>query len=603
MSVVQAALMQKGVSLIPIALPPAEERVRREARFATPGERRDRYHLPHSLESASPVGYRTRPSLTRAEAALAATLLSLEPPTAFVEGPSPTEQELFEEASLGIMSARQSTNYRGHRQVTLGPDDSALAASALRQLKHLEGPVLENAAYTHLALSRPYRTPFTFLLTFIGHQPVKSLVTVAQRAWGKRVHHDDDIPTIGFLQHLHVGIWADAVERAALLASGGTRRANVLMAPFSGPERLTENAKAVAELEALAGLTWADRRAGWRLAFVAQVGAVPERSPIDAPLCRKLGATLLSLRSERIQPGVNAEAKAAPKWQARQQMDVPEPLTEMAGRAAFNAFSRWTGLPREKAKELLLLDRIDVLTPNGKQRLREVRKELEYVTDQVVANLPLWADLPTGKALSRNAARGRKAFALAGQRIYVGGLPRKDLQAAGVGFLHAVRAFGAAASRSALTCELSGCIDLPPDCDLLAGTCLMAGPVNQNDIGKQFYGLKDLLEGAHPDRDATALLVWTLKAKTISDPIGNEEQLLNADHQGALVDLRPGPHEVVQLRRHDELVPMRERDGRVNTERAFADVGNFVQSPDGQDVPGNRGSAWPEAWRTERPWA
>ena len=38
--------------------------------------------------------------------------LSLPRPTAFVEGPECTDQELFEESSLGILSARQSTNFR-----------------------------------------------------------------------------------------------------------------------------------------------------------------------------------------------------------------------------------------------------------------------------------------------------------------------------------------------------------------------------------------------------------------------------------------------------------------------------------------------------------
>lgn len=593
--------MQKPIDLLPIPPPPQAQRARRAARFATEGERRGRYHLPELLDSGSPVGFRTRVALSASEAREAAALLSLAPPTAFVPGAQPTEGELFEEASLGVLSARQSTNYRGHEQVTLGPADSERLAAILRRLKHVE-PVLDGAAYTHVGLSRPYRTPFTFLLTFIGHKPGVSLLTVPKRAWDKRFHHADDIPTIGYLQHLHVGIWADAMERAALLASGGQRRANVLLAPFSGPERQAENASVLAEIEALVGLSPEKRARGWRVCLVAQVGAVAGPSPIAPATCRKLGANLMAFRSERIQPGVNAEEKAPPAYQTRQDMDVPPALTEMAGRAAYNAFHRWTGLDRERAKELLLLERIDVLTPNGKERLRAVRAELEQVTDRVVGGLPLWADLPTGKALSKNAARGKKAFALAGQRIYVGGLSRREIDAAGLPFLHAVRAFGAAAARSALVCELAGCIDLPPDCDLLSGICLMAGPVNQNDIGKQFYGNVDLLAGAFPDRDPCSLLVWTLKAKTVADPIGNEEQLLNARQKGALVDLRTAPHEVAALRIGDAVVPMRSRDGRRNGERAFADVGNFVTDPDGKEIPGNRGSTWPTAWRAERPW-
>jgi hypothetical protein len=514
--------------------------------------------------------------------------LALTPPERFLTAPTPTEGELFEEASIGVLSARQSTNYRGHRQVTLGPSDAARLAELLNRIpiERRRAPVLDGAAYAHIGLSRPYRTPFTFLLTFIGHAPVVSLLTVPVRAWRKKYQHADDIPTIGYLQHLHVGIWAEAMERAAVVASGGTRRANVVMAPFSSPD--PADAGVIAEIEALAGLTPEDRAVGWRVALVAQVGG--GEPLLDAGLCRKLGANFLAFRSERIQPGVNAEDKAPPAYQARQDMDVPPVLTEMAGRAAYNAFHRWSGVDREGAKELLLLERIDVLTPNGKERLRAVRRELEEVTDHVVAGLPLWADLPTGRALSRNAARGKKAFALAGQRIYVGGLPRAEVEAAGIPFPHAVRAFGAAAARSALTCELAGCIDLPDDCDLLAGVCLMAGPINQNDIGKQFYGGKDLLTEAFPGRDPTSLLVWTLKAKTVADPIGNEEQLLNAAQQGALVDLRPGPHEVAFIRVKDRLLPMRAGG---NTERAFGDVGNFVTDPSGKEIPGNRGEPWP----------
>ena len=77
-------------------------------------------------------------------------------------------------------------------------------------------------------------------------------------------------------------------------------------------------------------------------------------------------------------------------------------------------------------KELLPFERIDVLTPNGKERLRDVRRQLGEITDKVVRNIPLWADLPVGRAFSRNAERGRKAFALAGQRIYIGGLSRRE---------------------------------------------------------------------------------------------------------------------------------------------------------------------------------
>ena len=89
--------------------------------------------------------------------------------------------------------------------------------------------------------------------------------------------------------------------------------------------------------------------------------------------------------------------------------------------------------------------------------------------------------------------------------------------------------------------------------------CLMAGPVNQNDIGKTYYGIPDLLAENFGSRDPTSLLVWTLKAKTVADPLGNEEQLMNRARKGALVDLRPGPHEVIQVMRGRQLQSFRKR--------------------------------------------
>lgn len=593
--------MQKPVALVAVPPPPLAQRACRGAAFAAEGERRTRYHLPDRLHSASPIGYRVRLSLSAEESMYAAALFAIEPPESFSPADPVTEQELFEETALGIMSARQSTNYRGHREVILGPEDSATLGDILRRLDGLDRPVLDGAAYTHVVFCRPYRTPFTFLLTFIGHAPVASLLTVPLRAWRKRFGGAVDIPTIGYLQQLHVGVLADAMERAALLASAGVRRANILLRPFAGAAK-ERNREVLAEVGALVGLTRHEVAAGWEVALVAQCGKVGTPSPIPPALCRKLAANVVALRSERIQPGVNAEAKSPEQYRARQDMDVPGPLVEMAGRAAYNAFCRWSGADRERAKDLLLLERIDVMTPGGKERLRAVRSRLEDITDRLVADLPAWADLPTGKALSKNAARGKKAFALAGQRIYVGGLSPREVEAAGIDFDLAVRALGAAAARGALVAEIAGCIDIPPGCDLTAGICLMAGPVNQGDVGKQFYGYDDLLDGAFPGVGATSLLVWTLKAKTVADPIGNEEQLLEASRKGALVDLRPGPHEVISLRIGGRLVPMRRHGDRVNGERAFADQANFVRDGTGREIPGNRGSSWPRAWQEEWPW-
>jgi hypothetical protein len=543
--------------------------------------------------------------MTRDEAAEALALLAMGRPTAFAPRTAPVlEKELFEEAALGVLSSRQSTNYRGHRQVTFGPAQSARLAGLLRALSGLEAPVLDHATHTHVVLSRPYRTPFTMLLTLVGHKQLASPFTVLGRVWKKRVQFGSDLPTIGYLQHLHLGILADAMERAAVVASGGARRAQVLQKPFCG-DFVDKNAARLRELEALCGLTLADRVAGWRVSIVAQVGeALPtERVAAAAATLRKVGANLMAFRSERIQPGVNQEEGAPEPYRRRQAMDVPDRLTEMAGRAAYNAFAHWTGVDRERAKELLLLERVDVLTPNGKERLRAIRQHLNDVTDRVIEDLPVWADLPTGRAFSRNANRGRKAFGLAGQRIYICGLSRPEVARHQVPWELAVRAVGAGASRSGLVAELCGTIDLPADCDLLAGMCLMAGPVNQNDIAKTYYAGEDLLAQQYPGREPTSLLVWTLKAKTVADPIGNEEQLMNASRQGALVDLRPGPHEVAFVARGGRVEPMRRREGRVNAERAFEDQGNFVTDPDGRGIPGNRGTAWPEAWRSEPVWA
>lgn len=584
---------QKPLDVTPID--PPERRPQRGARFAAPGERKTRYTLPDALRSTSPVGYRTRVPLTRDEAAQALHLLSMPRPTGFGEPRPISEGALFEECSLGVLSARQSTNYRGFRQITLGPDRQAEVAGLLRRLDGVEAPPLDGASHCHLVLGRPYRNPFTLLLTLVGHRPLTSLATVAMRAIRKRTQFIDDIPTIGYLPHLHVGILADAMERAAVIASAGERRAVAYMRPFvDGAAK--RNAKAIRALEALCGLSLRDRLAGWRLVLVTQTGAAlpAERIDLPAPTARKLGANLLAFRSERIQPGVNQEESAPAPYQLRQGMDVPEKLVEMAGRAAYNAFEHWTGLDRELARRLLMLDRVDVLTPGGKARLRAIRGELNAITDRVVAEMPTWADLPTGRAFSRNAERGRKAFALVGQRIYIGGLSKAEMADNGLDWHAAVRAFGAAAARGALVAELMGVVDLPDDCDLLAGICLMAGPVNQNDIGKQYYGYADLLGGTFPERDPTSLLVWTLKAKTVADPIGNEEQLLNPERKGALVDLRPGPHEVIEVERGGRRQPLRQAGERTNTERAFGDVGNFVTDPEGRPIDGNDGAPWPE---------
>lgn len=593
----------KSLQITPIDAPPVDQRVKRNADFVQGGEKKTRYSLPSALSSSSPVGFRKRISMTEAEITQCYGLLSMERPTAFANVSIPLEQELFEECSLGVLSARQSTNYRGHRSVLLGPDDSRSIARLLARCEGGQEKVLDNASYTHVVFSRPYRTPFTLLLTFVGHLPLASLFTVPLRALKKRFGDANDIPTIGYLQQIHVGVLADAMERATVIASNGRRRAQVHMASLTGPSRKV-NRKHIRAMESLCGLTAGQRAKGWRIALIAQVGeAIDEEAiEIDAQVARKLGANLMAFRSERIQPGVNAEPKAPPAYQKRQDMNVSDELTVMAGRAAYNAFAHWTGCDRERSKDLLLLERIDVLTDQGKERIRQVRDQLDAITEKVIKRLPLWVDLPTGRAFSRNAKRGKKAFALAGQRIYIAGLSKRELAEEGIDWDLACRALGAAAARSSLLAELMGVTNLPDDCDLLAGICLMAGPVNQNDIGKSFYGVPDLLRNAFPDRDPTSLLVWTMKAKTIADPIGNEEQLLNPDRKGALVDLRPGPHQTVSISENGILKPMRLDGKAVNEERAFSEMGNFVTAPDGREILGNSGSLWSSEERKRPVW-
>ena len=591
---------QRALQLVSISPPPEGERVGREARRYEADERRDRYALPISLDSHSPVGYRSRPSWSEEDAQALMPLLSLEPPTRFITDEPLEEQALFDEVSLGILSSRQSTNFKGLKSRCFGPAESEEIARLLSGLEGLDGPALTGASHTQIILTRRYQTPFTALLTLAGHKPFLSLLTVPLRILRKRFFGANDIPTIGYLPFLHLGILADQLERAAVVASEGRRKARIHLGAFLGQAR-GRNKHIIRRLESLCRLSWRERREGWHLALVAQVGAVPEAERIEEPqsFWRRAGATLLSLRSERIQPGINQEPKAPAPYQSRQAMDVPDALTEQAGRAAYNAFCRWTGIEREQAKSLLLLDRVDVLTPNGKSRLRQIRRALAEATDCLVRDLPLWADLPTGRAFSRNAARGRKAFALAGQRIYISGLSRPEVDAAQLDWELALCAAGAAAGRSSLYAELCGCVEIPEGCDLLAGTCIMAGPVNQNDIGKSFYGHPDLLDESMAFRNPTSLLLWTLKAKTVADPIGNEEQLLSARRKGSLVDLRCGPHELVAVMRGRAALPLRAEGSR---ERAFGEVGNFVLGSEGEEIEGNSGTPWPEEARKQPLW-
>ena len=257
----QNPVQPKGVRPVAIPLPPEAQRLKREAVFTPEGEKKTRYSLPTHLQSHSPVGYRERVSMTEQEIADALKLLAMDEPQAFVGGPSPTDAELFEEASLGVMSSRQSTNFKGHQQVVFGPEHNEELTALLGQLSDRKVPVLDGAAYTTVVFTRPYRTAFTMLLTLVGHLPLASLFTVPLRILRKKFQHINDIPTIGYLQQLHLGILADAMERAAVIASGGKRRAQIHLAPFCGGSA-KKNKGVIQRLLALSRITRKERATG-----------------------------------------------------------------------------------------------------------------------------------------------------------------------------------------------------------------------------------------------------------------------------------------------------------------------------------------------------
>ena len=176
----------------------------------------------------------------------------------------------------------------------------------------------------------------------------------------------------------------------------------------------------------------------------------------------------------------------------------PTSLNTMCGRAAYND-GPLDRADLEEAKAALL-ERVDVLTPGGKGRLRQIRGELGAITDKVVETLPGRIDVPSGRFFSRNAERGA-SLALAGQRVYIGGLDRADIERDCHGKRASVRPVPQ--QPEAPSPRNSPGSSTFQGCDLLTGVCLMAGPVNQNDIGKQLR-LRGLLAGAHPGKDLTS---------------------------------------------------------------------------------------------------
>jgi hypothetical protein len=436
--------LQKPLIAVPVD-PPGAPLPRRGAAFAAPGEKRGRYHLPTHLDTASPVGYRVRVPLTTAEAEIGLQLLALDRPSGFAPTPAPTEGELFEEHALGVLSARQSTNYRGQKVVTLGPEKAAKLLPLLARLDGREAEPLAGAAYTHVVFSRPYRTPFTMLLT---------------------------------------------------------------LAPTS-----------------------------WRF------------------------------RSERIQPGVNQEPKAPPAYQERPGAWTSLRRAARAGRPRglqrLRALDRLRSATAAKTCSCSSASTCSREAPANASACATVATCCAERAPTASCQHPLPGPTsPPGARFSRNAARGRKAFALAGQRIYVGGLSRREVEAAGLDFERAVRAFGAAASRSALVRELMG-VDRDPRRLRPARRHLPHGRTRQPERHRQaVLRLRRPARRGLPGREPTSLLVWTLKAKTVADPIGNEEQLLNAARKGALVDLRCGSARGGLAAPPAQLEPMRSRDGR-----------------------------------------
>ena len=352
-----------------------------------------------------------------------------------------------------------------------------------------------------------------------------------------------------------------------MVASIGKRAANVFMSPFSGPELRGAN-RVIRELEDLCGLSAEDRRRGWGLQLVAQVGQVADPFPIERPLARKLGANLLSLRSERIQPGVNMEDKAPGEYRGRHV--VPDELAVMAGARPSTLASGGGGA---RCGQVHDGDGAGRHAHGRRQGASAPDRELGDITDQLVDDLPR-ADLPTGRVLSKAPAAAGPSLWLDSASIRWTGSARCDAEGRGLG--RAVRAAGAAASRSALPAS-PGLIDLPESTDLLTGCCLMAGPVNQNDIGEQYYGYPDLLAGHTPG--ATPCRCWCGRSRPRPSPIQSAtKSSCSTLPARALVDLRCGPHEAVWVVDNDGARrPMRKEGDRVSQERAFSDVGNLPE--------------------------
>ena len=108
-----------------------------------------------------------------------------------------------------------------------------------------------------------------------------------------------------------------------------------------------------------------------------------------------------------------------------------------------------------------------------------------------------------------------------------------------------------------------GLIDLPESC--IAYRVLPHGRSGQPERHRQAVLRLPRPAGWGAPGVTPCRLVWTLKAKTIADPIGNEEQTAQSRPEGALVDLRCGPHEAVWVVDNDGTRrPMRKEGERVS---------------------------------------
>ena len=193
-----------------------------------------------------------------------------------------------------------------------------------------------------------------------------------QKGVEKKYRFVDDIPTIGYLQWLHLGILAESMERAAVIASSGQRRANVLMAPFCDDNAQSQNAQVIKDIEARIGLTSSDKAKGWQIRMITQVGCVKGTLDISQELYQRSVQTCLRFAQSAFSQGSTKRTRPLLNiTKGRTWMSASLSL-RMPAAPHTTRFHRWTGIERKRCKALLLNERVDVLTDGGKERLREI---------------------------------------------------------------------------------------------------------------------------------------------------------------------------------------------------------------------------------------